>query len=261
MNAFRPTIGTTQGSGAQFQHFVDQEAVATHYAQIQAGSANQIPLPTIAPRPSPQDDNMGPMATGIIGQRDLYNAYGYTYDGQQHARHDLPPHVHQSLPQQGYWDGNIDVQNTEQLARYYAASDALKTFRGPNNSDGDVGTDANYLTQSGSDPILNSNWSRVSDSSNLPTPAYAQNVGYGTTVSSSIDPGMRSTKTSPQLMYLKQEHQDHPGHVSDSIQYVIEGKRESGFQAPLDSGQISHKQLSANQDDRAVKGLDGGVGK
>lgn len=260
MNAFRPT---TQGSGAQFQHFVDREAVAAHYAQIQAGSANQIPLPTIAPRPAPQDDNMGPMAAGIIGHRDLYNAYGYTYDGQQHPRHDLPPHVHEALPQQGYWNGNIDVQNTEQLARYYAASDALKTFRGPNNSDGDVdvGTDANYLTQSDSDPTLNSNWPRVSDSSNLLTPAYAHNGGYGTTVSSDIDSGLRSTKTSPQLVYLKQENQDHPGHVSGSIEYGLEGKPDSGFQAQLDSGQISQKQLSVNQDDRAVKGLDGGIGK
>lgn len=256
LNAFRPAIGAPQGSGAHFQHLVDQDAVAAHYAHLQAGSANQIPLPAIAPRPSPQDDNLGPMAPGIIGHGDLYNSYGYAYDSQQHNLNDTVPHSRQTFPPPNYWAGVTDIQNTEQLARHYATPDAFKTFHGHRTSEGESSVDTIYLARA-SDPVPNSDWDRRSNSSTLPTPAYANQGRYGTILPAGEDPGLRTAERSPQSVYLKQEHTEYANPLRDSAQYGFEHQGKLDFHAQTDPGQILQKEVPMHPD---VQGFDGNAG-
>lgn len=238
---------------------VDQDAVAAHYAHLQAGSANQIPLLAIAPRPSPQDDIISSMAPGMAGHGDPYSAYGYAYDSQQHTLNDTLAPGRQISPQQSYWDGSADIQSTEQLARYYAASNAPKAFRGHSAGEGDSSVDIGYLARA-SDPSLNSDSDRRSSSSTLPTAAYANHVGYGTNLPAREDPGSTTAEKSPQSVYLKQEHTEYPNHLRESAQYGLESKRSLDFYAQPGPGQMPQEELSISPDDGIIQGVNGSIG-
>lgn len=199
---------------------------------------------------------MGHMAAGMIGHGDPYSNYGYTYDSQQHARHEI---LRQTLPQQGYWNGDTYIQNTEQLARYYAASDALKTSRGQIAGEGDHGANNSYLARA-SDSSPNSDWPRRSNSSALPTPAHASYERYGPTMSPGEDPALETAKTSPQSIYLKQERPDYPPPLREAVPYGLQNIQDLDFVTPTDPDIISQKDIGADYDNGVVREVDGGLG-
>lgn len=199
LNAFRPSMGTPHEHGAPFQTVADQDVAVAQYPHLHAVSGNQMPLPAIAPRPSPHHDQMGLDPTaGVEGHGipgDLYHPYGhgYGYDGQQYGHPNAPPPTRPTYSPHRAWDGHDSAPDADQLARYLAASNAHNPVRNHHVFGGEGGVDGGDLGPiSGPHP----DWSH---------PAYADFGGLGGTPPADAESRPQTRDTSPP-MYLKKEH-------------------------------------------------------
>lgn len=192
------------GPGAQFHSLPDHDPTATQRPPSQTNSANQIPLPAIAPRPLPQGGHLGQDSFhGLVGRGmpgDSYDPYGYSFDSQQYPQH-VSPYLQQNFPaHRGQWDGNPGTVNAEQPSMSFPTSAAPPGFRKPGAGESDSGVDMTF-TDPASESGPASDWGQSSTSSQTPRQAYTSHPRYGTTPPTSGGSG----SSIPQSTRVKQE--------------------------------------------------------
>lgn len=195
-------MGAPQGTPTQFHPLSGRDPAASQYAGMQSGAANQIPLPVIAPRPLPQDDQMGSSSmVGMAGRGvsgDPYNPYGFAYESQSYPHNDLPPPVQHSFPpREASRDMTQDPYSREWNVRGYTGPMEPQPFSNQGTSESDSGIDMNQ-------PGPPSDWSQSSAPSNAPSVAYAGHGSYGTSSTVSAMPGAGAVDPGSQIMYLNQ---------------------------------------------------------